>query len=59
MYLGCNDKLISGASLLSPLAYEFLRGFVLTDIGCQLQCSIPAIQDVLIVRCVYKVSLFG
>ena len=26
----CNDKLVSDTSLLSPLAYEFLRRFVLT-----------------------------
>ena len=35
--LGCNYKLVSDASFLGPLAYEFFRGSVLTDIGeCQL-----------------------
>ena len=34
-YLGRNDKLISDASFLGPLAYEFFRGSVLTDNGCQ------------------------
>ena len=34
--LGRNDKLVSDASFLGPLAYEFFRCFVLTDIECQL-----------------------
>ena len=35
--LGRNDKLVSDASFLGPLAYEFFRGSVLTDNGeCQL-----------------------
>jgi hypothetical protein len=28
--LGCNHELVPNASFLGPLAYEFLRGFVLT-----------------------------
>ena len=34
-YLGRNDKLVSDASFLGPLAYEFFRGSILTDNGCQ------------------------
>ena len=33
-YFGRDDELVSDVSLLSPLAYEFLRGLVLTDTGC-------------------------
>ena len=33
--LGRNDKLVSDASFLGPLAYEFFRGSILTDNGCQ------------------------
>ena len=54
-----NDKLVSDASLLSPLAYEFLRAFVLADIEYKLRCGIPTIKDILIVRSVNKVPLFG
>ena len=31
--LGCDDQLISDASLLSPLADKIFRSFILTDIG--------------------------
>ena len=55
--LCCNHKLVSNASFLGPLAYEFLRAFILTDIKCQLRMQHPTIHDILIVCRVYKVSL--
>jgi hypothetical protein len=36
--LGCNDQLVSDASLLSPLADKILGSLVPTDIGFQWQC---------------------
>ncbi len=34
--LGCNHELVSNASFLGPLAYEFFGGFVLAGVECEL-----------------------